>query len=409
MIEFEEALELILHHSRRTKETTISLNEALGYFLAKPVVAKLPMPRFSSSAVDGYAVRISDLGGRPESNQTLLSVQGTIRAGMSSNGPLRRGHAFKILTGAPVPHGVDAIVMQEDVSFIDDKISIRSTVASGMNIRYAGEEFKKNEILLSPGTSITPPVIGILASQGISKVRVYRKPRIALLVTGDELRSLNKKLGVGDIYDSNSVMLDAALRSIGLKPIIRKRMRDTRKSISTALEYSLKRADVIISVGGISVGEFDLVKDVFEESKIKKIFWKVAMKPGKPFLFGTLRNRLIFGLPGNPVSALLTFKLLIQPALLKMIGCSDKVEHSLRARLMGDLKKKPGRKEFVRGKTMIDQNGTISVAPTRGQDSHMLGGMANADCLIQFPAEAEYLESGTQVTITPLLWREMTK
>lgn len=391
------------------KETTVSPNESLGYFLAKSVVAKYPMPRFSSSAVDGYAVRISDLGGRPESNQTLLSVQGTIRAGMSSNRPLRRGHAFKILTGAPVPRGVDAIVMQEEVSFIDDKISIRSTVASGLNIRYAGEEFKKNEILLSPGTSITPPVIGILASQGISKIRVYRKPKIALLVTGDELRSLKVKLGPGEIYDSNSMMLEAALKSIGLKTIIKRRMRDTKKSIGTALEYSLKRADVIISVGGISVGEFDLVKDVFEESKIKKIFWKVAMKPGKPFLFGTLRNRLIFGLPGNPVSALLSFKLLIQPALLKMVGCSDKVGHSLRARFIGDIKKKPGRKEFVRGKTMIDQNGTISVAPTRGQDSHMLGGMANADCLIHFPAKAEYLESGTQVTITPLLWREMTK
>ncbi len=404
MITFEKAIENILKHTQCLPKTSVTLVQSLGYVLAETIKAKEPIPRFNSSAVDGYAVRFEDIKNASYTAPKLLPIIGEVKAGDTVIPILRKGFAIKIFTGAVVPQNANALVMQEFTAEKNRTVSIFRKVRKGENIRRHGQEFRKNQIVLKRGTLITPPVVGMLATLGYSSVRVTRKPCVGLIITGNELRNPGVKLQTGEIYDSNSFALTAALQSHGINPVTVKILKDNKRFIKSALEKTIALSDVVITVGGVSVGEYDLVKEIFTELDVKKIFWKVAMKPGKPNYFGTLDKKLIFGLPGNPVAALVSFHLLVMPAIRKLMGDDYKKEFYLNAKITSDLKKKPGRLEFVRGIVSTNRFDELVVTPTKGQDSHMIGGLANANCLIHFPKEENFISKGSIVKVELMNW-----
>jgi len=405
MINFEEAVKIISRNTLRLPATPHALADSLGYVLAESIKAKGPVPRFDSSAVDGYAVRIEDIRNASRKNPKPLPVCGKVMAGDKVIPILKKGHAIKIFTGAPIPINTNAVLMQEDTEETNGGILFSGTAERNDNIRKHGEEFSKGDMLIRRGTLITPPIIGLLASLGYQKIAVYGKPRVGLVVTGNELQSPGVKLQTGMVYDSNSIALTAAMNSLGIDPVMVRRTNDNKRSIKSALGEAMKLSDVVISAGGVSVGEHDFVKEIFTELGVKKIFWKVAIKPGKPNYFGTYGRKLVFGLPGNPVAAMVSFHQLVMPALGKMMGVENMKSPLFKAKLSTGIKKKTARLEFVRGILSRNRNGEITVTPAEGQDSHMLGGLAIANCLIHFPQESDSVEKGSLVTVEFLRWK----
>ena len=276
----------------------------------------------------------------------------------------------------------------------------------GENVRSKGEEFDRGEIVLSRGTIITPPVVGMLATLGFTKVKTYRAPRVALIVTGNELRMSPGALRAGEIRDSNSHTLAAALRMAGISPALVLHIPDRREQISKAFARALKKADVVVSAGGVSVGDFDFVKEVLNDLRVKTVFWRVAMKPGKPNYFGVRSARLVFGLPGNPVSALVSFEMLVMPALRKMMGIHPSEFLNSQALLDSDVRKGKGRIEFARAVVSRSSDGHLTVRPVEGQGSHMVGGLVAANCLIIFPKDSELISKGDVVSIRMFAWNQ---
>ena len=404
MIDFAEARQSVMHHCPRLPKTTIPVARSLGFVLAETVRASTPLPRFDASAVDGYAVRSADLISASRDCPVALMPQGAVRAGDTGRMKLKPGHTVRILTGAVVPKGADALVMQEHVHIEQGEVMFSAPASPRDNIRFRGEEFSKGEMILEPGAIIAPPVVAMLATLGQGRVGVYCKPRVALVVTGDELRAPGSRLRRGQIYDSNTPGLVAALEAAGIEKIEKFRVGDNPKRIEQTFRRAFAQADVVISSGGVSVGSSDFVKDVLDKLKVRNIFWRVAIKPGKPLYFGRRGKTLVFGLPGNPVAVLLGFHLFIKPALLRMMGAGTTNQLTLNAFLMNDLKKTPGRMEFVRGMLTLDAEKKLHVLPTRGQDSRMMGGLATANCLIHFPKGIDRLSAGSAVTVSLLHW-----
>jgi molybdopterin molybdotransferase len=404
MIDFAEARQLVLQHCPRLPKISIPTGRALGFVLAEPLVAHGPVPRFDGSAVDGYAVRSADLCAATSDHPVGMIVQDVVRAGNARRIKLKPHHTIRILTGAVVPAGADALVMQEHVDVEQKRVFFTAPALSGDNIRFSGDEFRKGEIVLESGTLITPPVVAMLATLGQESARVYRKPRIALVVTGDELCTPRGRLGRGQIYDSNTPGLRASLQAAGMEEVMHFRVGDNAKRIEQTLRRGFANADVVISSGGVSVGSSDFVRDVLGKLKVRRIFWKIAIKPGKPIYFGKRGKTLVFSLPGNPVAAQLGFQLFIKPALLRMMGSKAVEPLVLTSCLTHELKKKPGRMEFVRGILTHSAEGELKVRPAQGQDSHMMGGLATANCLIHFAKDADRLSAGSDVTVTLLHW-----
>ena len=407
MLTFDEALEKILKNVRRLLTVKLPIGESLGFVLAEEIRTKEPIPLFDSSSVDGFAVRVQDINGASEEHPVLLAMQSTVSAGFGRPQSLRPFHTIKIMTGALLPKKADAVVMKEFVKIKGDAIIFTSGIKEGTNLRRRGEEFGKREIVFLKGTAVTPPVIGMCATIGMASIKVYHKPRVALVVTGNELRSLSARLRQGQIRDSNSYALTAALESAGISPLIVLHAPDDKKQISKAFAHALKKADVVISAGGISVGDFDYVKHVLNDLRVKTIFWKIAMKPGKPNYFGTRGKKLVFGLPGNPVSALVSLETLVMPALRKMMGIpfsGGSVHHAV---VESDLKRSGGRIEFIRGIASRSEDGRLAVRPAIGQGSHMVAGLAHANCLIIVPKESENISKGETVSIRFLSWNRI--
>ncbi|MFH2003381.1 MAG: gephyrin-like molybdotransferase Glp, partial [Bacteroidota bacterium] len=375
------------------------LMESLGCALAENIFTKTPIPIFDSSAVDGYGVKVSDIRNASKENPVVMKLVGEIKAGDSSKLKLSRGECVRILTGAPVPLSIEAVVMKEFTNQNGDKIIFKTSTKHGDNVRYKGEEFKKGDKAIATNTFISPAVVGLLATFGIRKVKVFQKPKVAVLVTGNELVQIDKKIKPGQIYDSNFYTLSSALKEMDIDAINLGIAKDDKNDLLKKISVGLESADILLVSGGISVGEYDYVQDIFDELRVKKIFWRIAMKPGKPTYFGVKGKKLVFGLPGNPVASLLVFSRLVEPAIQKVMG---KLEHKpiiLFARLEHDLKKRSKRLEFVRAKLNTTENGELTVSATKGQDSHMLGGMVEANCLIYFPMEMELLNKGTKVKV----------
>ncbi len=409
MVPFQEALTMVLRHARPLEVISVPLMQAFGYCLAEPLVAQMDQPPFDNSAVDGFGVRVDDVALASPDHPVRLPLVATVRAGQTTGVELAPGTAIKILTGAQLPAGVEAVVMREHCRELPREVVVMQAVDPGEHIRRRGFEFRQGDLALSNGERVTPAVMGMLATLGYTTVSVHRKPNVALIITGNELVQPGHALAAGQIYDSNSFSLLSALHGMGIEACRLAHAQDHPDAIRTELAAALQMADVVMTVGGVSVGDYDFVREVCGTLGIKAECWRVAIKPGKPFYFGIApgaapdEEKLVFGLPGNPVSALLTFLKFVRPALQAMLGLGEITHPTLTATLTAPMRKKAGRLEFVRGvAAMIDER--LVVTPTTGQDSHMLSGLAQANCLIHFPPTAQFRASGEQVTIEILEW-----
>ena len=407
MIPFDEALKLVLKNTNFLGKQKIKLQDAAGHILAEDIKTKFNIPLFDNSAVDGFGVKVQDVMNASNESPVELELIGTVKAGDPGKLEITQGSTVKILTGAIIPDSVEAVVMKEFCVEELNKIYIKKSATKWENIRRQGEEFHRDKEVISCGKRITPPVIGLLASLGYSSFYVYKKPKVAIIITGSELIKPGKKLLPGKIYESNSYSLIACLKEIGIENISLFFTKDKKKTIKKITKKAISSSDVIITVGGVSVGDYDFVKEVFYELGVKTYFTKVAIKPAKPNYFGTYtknkRKKIIFGLPGNPVSALVSYHQLIKHALLKMMGGVNTPQFHTKAQLGSDIKKKTDRLEFVRG-IAEQKNGALLVEPTKGQGSHMLGGITEANCLIRFPREKDLIHKGENVEIELISW-----
>jgi molybdopterin molybdotransferase len=403
MISFEDALSLVLSHARPLATVSVPIAQCYGHCLAEPVAARMDLPPFDNSAMDGFGVKLADVAGASEEAPARLRLAAVVRAGDEAGRELLPGTAVKVLTGAPIPSGVEAVVMREYCREEGGEVLVARSAKPGENIRRRGEEFHQGDSVMKAGLRLNPAGVGLLATLGCTEAPVHRKPKVAVIVTGSELVAPGGELRPGQIYDSNSYILAAALRAMGIDDCRLASTEDTPQAIRAEMAAALEWADVVITVGGVSVGDYDFVKEAAESLAITAHCWKVAIKPGKPFFFGTHGDRLVCGLPGNPVSALITFYTLVRPALQRLMGAAAVEPLALTATLTAPIKKKAGRVEFVRGVASL-QDGKLVVTPTTGQDSHMLGGFAQANCLIRFPQPAESRAAGEEITIELLDW-----
>lgn len=375
-----EARERVLARVAPLPAETVSLLEALGRFAATRMIATHALPGFDNSAMDGYAV-----GAAPLPAGTRLRVAGTQPAGADRALHVESGAAVRIFTGAPLPHGTAAVVMQEEVDRDGDEIVIREAVGPGEFIRRAGGDLARGQTLFEAGARLGPARLALLASQGVGEVAVGRRPRVAILATGDELRGPGEPLGPGEIYESNGTMLAALATGLGAIPVGLGGARDDRPALEAKLAAGLAAADALVIAGGVSVGERDLVKDALAAVGVEIDWWRVKVKPGKPFLFGTAPGGApVFGLPGNPVSAFVTFLLFVRPALLRMMGAGA-AEREMRAGIAA-----AGAELTNHGDRPHYQHGTVDAAgrfwPAGVQQSHALFGLSRGEGLVRVEA-----------------------
>lgn len=372
----------------------LPLPEALGRILADDIASLLSVPPFDNSAMDGYAVRLADLAAG-----TPLIMAGKAFAGQPYQGEWPAGHCVRIMTGAPVPAGTDAVVMQEETRADGEQITFLCQPVPGQNIRRAGSDMAKGACVLCAGTRLTPREMPLLASLGIATVSVRRPLRVAIFSTGDELKPVGTPLAHGDIYDSNRYGVKAMLARLGCDCLDLGILPDNPDLLRAAFIRADQEADVLITTGGVSVGEADFTKQLLDE--LGEIgFWKLAIKPGKPFAFGRLPHAWFFGLPGNPVSAMVTFDQLVQPALAKLAGQRFERPLQLQAVAAEPLKKSPGRLDFQRGILCQGPNG-LEVRSTGSQDSAVFSSLSRANCYIVLERERGRVAAGETVTVEP--------
>ena len=372
----------------------LPLPEALGRVLAEDIASPLAVPPFDNSAMDGYAVRLADLA-----TGTPLIMAGKAFAGQPYQGEWPAGHCVRIMTGAPVPAGTDAVVMQEETQADGDRITFLCEPTTGQNIRLAGSDIGQGACVLHAGTRLTPREMPLLASLGVASVAVRRPLRVAIFSTGDELKPVGTPLAHGDIYDSNRYGVRAMLARLGCDCLDLGIIPDDPARLRAAFIKADSEADVLITTGGVSVGEADFTKQLLDE--LGEIgFWKLAIKPGKPFAFGRLPRAWFFGLPGNPVSAMVTFDQLVQPALAKLAGQRFERPLQLQAVAAEPLKKSPGRLDFQRGILSLGPNG-LEVRSTGSQDSAVFSSLSRANCYIVLERERGKVAAGETVTVEP--------
>lgn len=372
----------------------LPLPEALGRVLASDIASPLAVPPFDNSAMDGYAVRLGDLA-----SGTPLIMAGKAFAGQPYQGEWPAGHCVRIMTGAPVPAGTDAVVMQEETLADGDRITFLAQPEPGQNIRRTGSDIGKGACVLPAGTRLTPREMPLLASLGVATVVVRRPLKVAIFSTGDELKPVGTPLAHGDIYDSNRYGVRAMLARMGCNCLDLGIIPDDPAQLRAAFIRADEEADVLITTGGVSVGEADFTKQLLDE--LGEIgFWKLAIKPGKPFAFGRLPRAWFFGLPGNPVSAMVTFDQLVQPALAKLAGQHFERPLQLQAIAAEPLKKSPGRLDFQRGIMSQGPNG-LEVRSTGSQDSAVFSSLSQANCYIVLERERGRVAVGETVTVEP--------
>tara|TARA_A100001037_G_C15137529_1_gene631904 strand:- start:1619 stop:2824 length:1206 start_codon:yes stop_codon:yes gene_type:complete len=391
MLSLEDAVELTLSSVTELEPEKVKLREALRRFSAQTLHAKVSLPGFDNSAMDGFAVVSTDLSKASESNPVTLKCSGIIPAGRCSDETVRPGHCMRIFTGSPVPIGADAVVMQEycRINQEDGTVSCMDSVRPWENIRMQGEDVRSGDQVIIKGQRINTRAIGLLAATGHYAIEVGREPKVALVATGSELVEAPQELAPGQIYDSNRTMLAALLKSVNGSPKIYPIIRDELNATCKALEAAFKENDIVITSGGVSVGDHDHVKPAIEQLGGSINAWKVAIKPGKPFVLGQVNGRTLLGLPGNPASALVTYQLLVRPTLLKMQGATDCQPAKRVGVLAEEFTNKGDRRHFVR--VSIDAQGIISSAG--GQRSHMLGSLAKANALLDIPPHARLAKS----------------
>jgi len=397
MIQVQEALDKILCQIQFKGVETVPLDQALGRVLTEDVVSCINNPPLDNSAMDGYAVIAKDIESATPENPVKLEVVEEIAAGYTSKGTLKPGQTMRIMTGAPIPPGADAVLMQEDTQKDGDSILCLDKADVEENIREAGEDVKIGESVLKKGTTLSPAHIGMLAVIGRSQIAVSQRPTVSILSTGDEILELDETPQGPQIFNSNGHMLAAQIKSAGGIPVYLGIAMDTEKDLMEKFEWALK-ADIVVSSGGVSVGDYDLVKSSLQKMGQDMLFWKVAMKPGKPLAFGRIGKTPIFGLPGNPVSSFVSFEQFVRPSLRKVLGCSDLSHKTVQAKLTRTINKKPGRLHFL-SSIVSWADGEYTVTPAGEQGSGILKSAANANGLLIFPLEAEEIKQGQEVAV----------
>jgi len=377
---------------------SIDLQAALGRVLALAVHSGVDVPAQRSSAMDGYACDARDL---PDAGTTSLRIVGTSWAGRPHVGGVSRGQCVRIMTGAVLPDATDTVVMQEQVRVEDGCAVVEAGHRAGQNVRAVGEDMRRGDLAVAAGKELQPAHLGLLASLGVGRVAVHRRPRVAIFSTGDELRPLGQPLAPGQVYDSNRHALRGMLARLGVEVIDLGTVVDSREDTLRAFEAAASQADAIVTSGGVSVGDADHVTGTLRRHG-RVGFWKVAIKPGKPIAFGRFGRAYFFGLPGNPVSAMVTFYQLVQPALRVLQGVAEPDPPVvLRARCESRLRKQPGRLEFQRGVLGLLPSGSYVVRSTGHQGAATLHSMSEANCFIILPLEQGNVEPGAEVEVQP--------
>jgi len=381
---------------------SVPIDECLNRILAENVKAPFAMPRFTNSAMDGFAVRAVDVEAATREKPVVLELVGVIRAGHEPEAPVSSGECAQVMTGSQLPHGADVVVPVEFTSGFDVKeVEIFRPFKARENIRFEGEEIEVSRHLLDTGTRIGPAELGVLVTFGYSKVHVYRRPRIALYGTGDELCEPGRPLAPGQIYNSNLYVLSDLARRVGADVFHSGILRDDRKALEKYFTEALDTCDVLVSSGGVSMGRYDFIRPILLGLGVQDRFWKVAQKPGKPLFFGTLRETLVFGLPGNPVSSFVGFMEYVWPTLEKMQGLqpAPKVKAVLQAPFPRDAE----RHRFLLGRVSL-KSGILTAEPTTRLGSHMLTSALGANCILEAAPGEDVLNVGEEVVIRLLPW-----
>jgi molybdopterin molybdotransferase len=448
MIPLDEALKLVTGNVHSLNVVRVKLEEALGYVSAIDIVARYPNPRFDNSSMDGYAVISGDLANASRTSPILLEVVEDLPAGKSSQRTLNAGQAARIMTGAPVPAGTDAVVMVEETERSGRNVKIFHAPKAGEYIRFAGDDIKEGEIIVSKGKTIGPAEIMAFAGQGITEIDVIRRPRVAILATGDELISPGGKITEGHIFNSSSVMLAALVHAAGGIPIdlgiapddpkiieekicgatsLRAQAKQSRGSLGRggfslpheatkvaptlnyncqAVPYDRARndepADMLLITGGVSVGDYDYNRNVLEKLGWKDIFWRVAIKPGKPLAFGLLNEKPVFGMPGNPISTMTVFELFVRPAIRKMMGSTEPDSRRLTAELANNVERDAKREQLLLG-NLYFKNGKAYVTAKAPQSSAHMKPALNSNCLARIPSGEGILKSSEIIEVWPLI------
>lgn len=395
----DQAIEQLLAQVEATQDTElVTLTQAIDRVLAEDLASSIDLPPFDNSAMDGYAFRFTDLAASQD--KTTLTLVGSSFAGHPFDGQVSPNSCIRIMTGAPVPVGFDTVQMQEKVQADDNQITIEHPHRLGANVRRRGEELLAGTKVLHKGITIRAAEMGVLATIGISQVRVTRKLKVAFFSTGDELRPVGSELAPGQIYDSNRYSIQGLLSKSHVEWIDLGVIADNKEAIRGAFKEAASKADMVLTSGGVSVGEADFTKQILsEEGQIT--FWKLAIKPGKPFAFGKIDDAIFCGLPGNPVSSMVTFYKLVLPILHKMQGLKPVKPLFCQAKLLTDIRKYPGRVEYQRGILSRNKLGELEVAITGGQGSGMLTSMSLANCFVILDQFQGDTPTGAQVTVEP--------
>lgn len=373
-----------------------AIRDSLDRILATDIISPINVPSHNNSAMDGFAVRFSDL----QQETTQLKQVGIAFAGQPYSGDVKPGECIRIMTGAVLPPDCDTIVMQEQVESQGETITVHGQHSKGNHARYAGEDLKTGEVVLAKGRRIIPADLGLLASLGIAEVPVMRRIRVAFFSTGDELRSIGDTLEPGQIYDSNRYTLYGMLIRLGVDVIDMGVIPDQKEPLRQTLIEASQQADVIITSGGVSVGDADYVKEMLAELG-QVDFWKIAMRPGRPLAYGQIDDTLFFGLPGNPVSVMVTFYQFVMPALRQLIGEANTDSMTMQVTCSDDIRKRPGRFEYQRGILYTDEQGQTKVKTTGGQGSGILRSMSYANCFILLDEACDGLPADSIVTVQP--------
>lgn len=417
MISVEQARAYILQHFKPLETERVPLADALGRVLSLDIVSPINVPPHDNSAMDGYAVRAADIARASSQNPVTLRVVADLGAGYVPSTPVEAGTAVRIMTGAVVPPGADTVVRFEETSEAvsqkatgkgSDHVEILSAPARGSNVRRAGEDIRQGEVILKKGTVLRPPEIGLLASIGQTPVPVYRQPRVAILATGDELVEIDAPLTPGKIRNSNEYSNAAAVRQAGGIPILLGIARDNLEDLTGKIRAGIAAgADLFITSAGVSVGDYDIVKDVLN-SEGEMHFWQVNMKPGKPLAFGVIGKTPLLGLPGNPVSAIISFEMFARPAILTMLGRTRFDRPYVEAILQNRAENNAGRRNFIRVRVERGANGEYTASTTGEQGSGILTSVTRANGLLEMPPDVLEHRPGDKVRVTMLDYPEET-
>jgi molybdopterin molybdotransferase len=397
LISISEAQRRVIERVKPLDAERVPIERAAGRVLAEPAVAVVDLPPFPSSAMDGYALRSADTAAAP----VTLPVVARIPAGAPAGRPLGAGEAMAIATGGAVPEGADAVVPLEHVEEAAEGLSVREPVAAGANVRDRGGDVRAGDEVLGPGVVLGPGQVGALGAAGVSEVRCAKRPRVGILVTGDELRQPGEPLAAGQIYESNGLLLATALQLAGAVPAQLGVVADDEEEHRRTIERALLGFDMLVTTGGASVGPHDLVRKVQAELRVEEVFWGVAVKPGKPVAFGVRRDHLVFNLPGNPVSVLATFELLVRPAVNALLGLPDPLPAFRRGTLGSAVRRNAQRDELVRA-ALRREGDDVVLEPLSGQESHMIVRAGRANALVLVEAGSGEVSAGSAVPYLPV-------